>query len=165
MILLTKLEKKENKKFMIKVGAWVGSGIATAIIGGGIGGLIYFGVAGTTAAAGAARTAGAIAVGEVATGAAVPAGAASAAGTAGATGSILIANSIENLQAKNPYKFGFITLFSILTQIDSGAYLINDNANKNYYQDNSERDNTQTLKIKEFKVKNSLDKWKIKFIR
>ena len=152
-IILVKLKPKENKRYFKNVSAIVGVGIATAIIGGGLGGLIY------SSLIRAAGAAGAFAFGEFTTGTAVAAaGAASAAGTAGATGAVLITNSIDNARAANPDKFGFISLITVLSKTYSGASLIDENTNENDWQDSSERDDIQTLEIEEFKVKDSIDK-------
>ena len=121
---MIKLKAKENNKYIINVSAIVGVGIATTIIGGGIGGFFYSGLIRIV-------------------------GAAVAAGTTGATGTVLITNSIENNQAANPDRFGFLYLLKILSEKYSGASLIDDSTNQN---------NIQTLEIEEFKDKDSIDK-------
>ena len=145
--IIEEVKGKKDRDYYIKLGVSIGVGIATTIIGGGIGGLAYFGATGAIFTAGAAGT---IAIGEVATGAAIAAGAASAAGAAGATGTVLIANSIENARAANPDKFGFLYLLKILSENYSGAFLINNRTNQNNQQDNNEIDYIQILEINEF---------------
>ena len=70
---------------------------------------------------------------------------------------------VVNSLAENQSSFGYNFLISKLSEINSGATLINDDTYKNNQQDNIERDENQILEIKGFNVENSICKCKINF--